>query len=64
MAVMTKAYGDCFRPDLRRLTLTPSKLSAPEFFALAIWPRELLDFKGRGSRFRIILLLEYLRPDD
>src|SRR5213080_4359663 len=42
--VMTKADSDCLRPDLRRLTLAPSKLSAPEFFALAIWAREFRDF--------------------
>src|SRR2546423_13868497 len=63
--VMTKADSDCLRPDLRRLTLAPSKLSAPEFFASAIWARELRDFRwSQTSRFRIILRLEYLRLDD
>jgi hypothetical protein len=42
--VMTKADSDCFRPDLRRLTLAPSKLSTPEFFAFRIWIREFRDF--------------------
>jgi len=47
---MTKADGDCFRLICDGITLAPSKLSAPEFFALAIRVRELRDFTWSKDR--------------
>ena len=61
---MTKADGDCFRPDFATGNFSTEQAFNARVFRVCDLGERILRFSAvEGSRFRIILLLEYLRHD-